>query len=167
METWIIYKNLSSREEEIRIGNLKDKNLERRGRSKVWDMENLKVETIEMSKIGNNGKLILWEQLGFRTEREIEFEDEKNYIYRYIIWDIKKIWFRFIVRCLLPKSKVNKYYNGKKKKLREFNETSFSAHISNVKQYSSTSLICSVLRMVNEDLIKSFSTIINLIIKTV
>lgn len=80
METWIIYKNLSSREEEIRIGNLKDKNLERRGRSKVWDMENLKVETIEMSKIGNNGKLILWKQLGFRTEREIEFEDEKNYI---------------------------------------------------------------------------------------
>lgn len=59
LETWIIYKNLSSREEEIRIGNLKDKNLERRGRSKVWDMENLKVETIEMSKIGNNGKLIL------------------------------------------------------------------------------------------------------------
>ena len=54
--------------------------MERRGRSKVWDMENLKVETIEMSKIGNNGKLILWEQLGFRTEREIEFEDEKNYI---------------------------------------------------------------------------------------
>lgn len=59
LETWIIYKNLSSREEEIRIGNLKDKNLERRGRSKVWNMENLKVETIEMSKIGNNGKLIL------------------------------------------------------------------------------------------------------------
>lgn len=59
LETWIIYKNLSSREEEIRIGNLEDKNLERRGRSKVWNMENLKVETIEMSKIGNNGKLIL------------------------------------------------------------------------------------------------------------